>query len=530
MERRVRVRFAPSPTGPLHMGGVRTALYNYLFAKKHGGDFILRIEDTDQNRFVPGAEQYIIESLKWCGIEPNEGVGFGDGEHKPYRQSERKEMYRQYAEQLVKSGNAYYAFDSNEELDEMRKRMEAAKATFSYNAITRQNLKNSLVLSEDETNKKIAAGEHYVIRIKIPRNEEVRLHDHIRGWVVVNSSQMDDKVLFKSDGMPTYHLANVVDDYTMKITHVIRGEEWLPSAPLHVLLYRYLGWESVMPEFAHLPLLLKPDGNGKLSKRDGDRLGFPVFPLQWEDPATKEISSGYREKGYFADAFINMLALLGWHSSGNKEIFSLEELVNEFSLERVSKSGAKFDPEKTKWFNQQYLRMRSDEELADIFLPVVKGKLSVVGSQLSEIKYVTSVCKLIKEKANFVNEFWSLGSFFFIAPEVYDADVIKKRWNEKSKNFILELAKAYHEQEGNDNLKQMSISPDIGNLKVAAEIFESIFKDTCEKLGVKTGEVMQLFRVCISGVAGGPALFETTALLGKDEVVKRLNTAVEKIK
>ncbi|HNO72051.1 MAG TPA: glutamate--tRNA ligase, partial [Bacteroidia bacterium] len=360
----VRVRFAPSPTGPLHMGGVRTALYNYLFAKKHGGDFILRIEDTDQTRFVPGAEQYIVEALKWCGIQPNEGIGFGDGNYKPYRQSERKSMYRQYAEQLVKNGHAYYAFDTTEELEEARTRIEKAGGSFSYNAISRQNLKNSISLSEDEVKKKLDAHEHYVIRIKIPRNEEVRLQDIIRGWVVVNSSQMDDKVLFKSDGMPTYHLANVVDDYLMKITHVIRGEEWLPSAPLHVLLYRYLGWEDAMPQFAHLPLLLRPDGNGKLSKRDGDRLGFPVFPLNWIDPVTKEQSSGYREKGYFPDAFINMLALLGWHASGNKELFSLDELVQEFSLERVSKHGAKFDPEKTKWFNQQYLRNKSDEELA----------------------------------------------------------------------------------------------------------------------------------------------------------------------
>src|ERR1051326_4562104 len=355
MERRVRVRFAPSPTGPLHMGGVRTALYNYLFAKKNGGDFILRIEDTDQERVVPGAEEYIIESLKWCGIEPNEGVGFGDGEYKPYRQSERKAMYRQFAEQLVKSGHAYYAFDTNEELDEARKKMEAAKSTFSYNAVTRQNMKNSLVFSEDETNKRIAAGEHYVIRIKIPRNEEVRLHDDIRGWVVVNTAQMDDKVLFKSDGMPTYHLANVVDDYTMKITHVIRGEEWLPSAPLHVLLYRYLGWENVMPEFAHLPLLLKPDGNGKLSKRDGDRLGFPVFPLQWQDTATGEKSSGYRESGYLPEAVVNLLAFLGWNPGTPQEIFSMNELVEAFTIDRISKHGAKFDQNKAKWYNQQYV-------------------------------------------------------------------------------------------------------------------------------------------------------------------------------
>ena len=489
------------------MGGVRTALYNYLFAKKNNGDFILRIEDTDQARFVAGAEEYIIESLKWCGIMPNEGIGFGDGEHKPYRQSERKPMYRQYAEQLVKDGHAYYAFDSSEELDEARTRMEKSGGSFMYNAITRQNMKNSLSLSDDEVRKRISAGENYAVRIKIPRKEEIRLQDIIRGWVVVDSSQMDDKVLFKSDGMPTYHLANVVDDYTMKITHVIRGEEWLPSAPLHVLLYRYLGWENVMPEFAHLPLLLRPDGNGKLSKRDGDRLGFPVFPLNWTDPATKEQSSGYREKGYFPEAFINMLTLLGWHASGNQELFSLEELVKEFSLERVSKHGAKFDPEKTKWFNQQYLRKKSDDELAEIFMEEVKRQKTNC-----EFEYVKKVCALIKEKASFVNEFWSLGGYFFVEPESYDADVIKKRWNDKAKNFISELASDYKSA-----------------VDFSAASAENIFKQTCEKLGIKTGEVMQLFRVCISGAAGGPALFDAAALIGKEKVIARLETAVKKI-
>ena len=506
MERKVRVRFAPSPTGPLHMGGVRTALYNYLFAKKHKGDFILRIEDTDQGRFVPGAEAYIIESLKWCGIEPNEGAGFGDGPHAPYKQSERKPMYRKYAEQLIQSGNAYYAFDTSEDLEEMRKRIEATGGTSAYNAVTRQNMKNSLTLSAEEVKKKLDAGESYVIRIKLPRNEEVRVKDIIRGWVVVNSSQMDDKVLFKSDGMPTYHLANIVDDYLMQITHVIRGEEWLPSAPLHVLLYKYLGWENVMPEFAHLPLLLKPDGNGKLSKRDGDRLGFPVFPLQWEDPVSKEISSGYREKGYYPEAFINMLSLLGWHSSGNQELFTMDELIEQFSLERVSKSGAKFDPEKTKWFNQQYLRKKSDEELAKEF---INAELRIKDA---EFNYVVKACKLIKEKANFTNEFWALGSYFFIAPEQYDADVIKKRWNEQSVNFIKAVSEAFQ------NISSFT----------AAET-EAAFKTTAEKAGIGAGQVMQLFRVCISGVAGGPALFEVAELLGKEEVVKRLNTAVEKI-
>jgi glutamyl-tRNA synthetase len=507
--RRVRVRFAPSPTGPLHMGGVRTALYNYLFAKKHGGDFILRIEDTDQTRFVPGAEEYIIASLKWCGIAPNEGVGFGDGPHAPYRQSERKSIYRQYAEQLVANGYAYYAFDTADELEDMRKRLEAAGAKApSYNAITRQNMKNSLTLAEDEVKKRLNNGEPYVIRIKIPRNEEIRFEDIIRGWVVVNTSEMDDKVLFKSDGMPTYHLANVVDDYLMQISHVIRGEEWLPSAPLHVFLYRSLGWEKAMPKFAHLPLLLKPDGNRKLSKRDGDRLGFPVFPLEWHDPNSNEISSGYREKGYFPEAFINMLALLGWNPGNNQEIMSLNEMVELFSLERVSKSGAKFDPEKTKWFNQQYLRKRSPEELAEMWLPELESK-----GIKKEKSYIVQVCSLLQEKAHFINEFWSLGNYFFEAPTKFDEEIIKKRWNEKSAPFFTLLAEAFNAL--ND---------------FSAKEIEKCFKATCESQGIKTGEVMQLLRVCISGVGGGPAIFELMALIGKEEIINRIHTAVNTFK
>lgn len=508
-ERKVRVRFAPSPTGPLHVGGVRTALYNYLFAKKHGGDFILRIEDTDQERFVPGAEEYIVESLKWCGIVPNEGVGFGNGEHAPYRQSERKNMYRQYAEQLVTSGHAYYAFDTTEELEEMRSRMQAAGVSSpQYNSIVRQTMKNSVTLPADEVKKKLDAGVQYVIRIKMPRNEEVRVTDLIRGIVVVNTAQLDDKVLFKSDGMPTYHLANVVDDYLMKISHVIRGEEWLPSAPLHVLLYQYLGWENVMPEFAHLPLLLKPDGNGKLSKRDGDRLGFPVFPLQWQDPETKEVSSGYREKGYFPEAVVNMLALLGWHPSTNQEIFSLAELIEQFSLERVSKSGAKFDPEKAKWFNQHYLRARTDKELAEIFIEAWKQNLPEPEGPSAKIE---EICRLLKEKANFTNEFWELGKYFFIAPEKYDEDVIKKKWNEKSAGFFNKVKEKY--------LAIENFSHDEA---------ENVFKQTAEESGIKPGEVMQLFRVIITGGVGGPALFEVVALLGNEEVNSRIDAAVKK--
>ncbi len=503
MSRRVRVRFAPSPTGPLHMGGVRTALYNYCFAKKHSGDFILRIEDTDQTRFVPGAEQYIIESLKWCGISPQEGVGFGDGAHAPYRQSERKEkgIYKQYVDQLLASGHAYYAFDTADELDEMRKRLEAAKAkSSSYNAITRQNMKNSLTLSEDDVAERLKNGEAYVVRIKIPRNEEIRLKDIIRGWVVVNSNELDDKVLYKSDGMPTYHLANVVDDYLMQISHVIRGEEWLPSAPLHVLLYRYLGWEEVMPEFAHLPLLLKPDGNGKLSKRDGDRLGFPVFPLEWKDPASGEISSGYREKGYLPDAFINMLALLGWHGSGNQELYTLDELCADFSLERVSKAGAKFDPEKTKWFNQQYLRKKSGVELAVLWNDELKAKVPNANST-----YVENVCVLLQEKAHFVHEFWSLGYYFFIDDFEYDKGVMEKRWKPEMKDFFEKLASNFNALE-----------------YFNAEYTETAFKTCCESQGIKTGEVMQLYRVALTGLGGGPALFEITSLLGKEKTVARL--------
>lgn len=504
MERKVRVRFAPSPTGPLHMGGVRTALYNYLFAKKNGGDFILRIEDTDQTRYVPGAEQYIVDALSWCGIKFDEGVHIG-GEHAPYRQSERKEMYRQYAMQLIESGHAYYAFDTPEELDEMRERLKASNvASPQYNYITRENMKNSLSLPHDEVEKRLAAGDAYVVRMKIPRKEEIRVVDMIRGNVLVHSAQMDDKVLFKSDGMPTYHLANVVDDYLMKITHVIRGEEWLPSAPLHVLLYRYLGWEEVMPQFAHLPLLLKPDGNGKLSKRDGDRLGFPVFPLEWKDPISGEISSGYREKGYFPEAFINMLALLGWNPGTTQEIFNMDELIEAFTVERISKSGAKFDANKTMWFNQQYLRAKDNAELALIFQKeLVEKNIS------ADISYVENVCALIKEKAHFTNEFWSLSSYFFIEPTEFDAEVIKKRWKDQVPDFIRTFTNALVSLE------------DFSHTSI-----ENLFKQTAETMGVSPGSVMQIFRVAISGVSAGPAVFEMVSLIGKEKVLVRLEKAM----
>jgi glutamyl-tRNA synthetase len=499
--KKVRLRFAPSPTGGLHMGGVRTALFCYLYAKKHNGDFVLRIEDTDQTRYVNGAEEYIIESLKWCGIAPNEGVGFGDGHYAPYRQSERKELgiYKKYADQLIASGHAYYAFDTAEELDAMRKRLEAAKVVApQYNSVSRQNMRNSLTLSEDEVTKLLSSGTPYVVRLKVPRNEEIRFHDIIRGWVLVNSTQVDDKVLLKSDGMPTYHLAHVVDDIEMNISHVVRGEEWLPSAPSHVLIYRYLDLEAKMPLMAHLPLILKPDGNGKLSKRD--KSGIPMFPLNWHDERTKESYVGYRESGFFPEAFVNMLALLGWNPGTTQEIFSLPELVEAFSFERVNKSGAKFDPDKTKWFNQQYLRKKSDEELENLFAPVLKEK-----GLSADSKFTQNVCRLVKEKAHFVSEFWANASYFYIAPTVYDAEVLKKRLNDKTLEFIKELTTSFESS----------------NTFTAIET-EATFKAVAEKLGLGAGQVMQLFRVSITGIGGGPALFEIVELLGKDEINNRL--------
>jgi len=510
--KRVRLRFAPSPTGPLHIGGVRTALFNYLFAKKHEGDFLLRIEDTDQTRYVPGAEQYIIDALNWCGITPDEGVGVG-GSHAPYRQSERKELgyYKKYADDLVNGGFAYYAFDTSEELDDMRKRLEAAKvAAPQYNAVTRQNMKNSLVLPADEVKKRLQSGEPYVIRLKVPRNEEIRIKDIIRGWVIVNSNQVDDKVLLKSDGMPTYHLAHIVDDIMMEITHVVRGEEWLPSAPAHVLIYKYLGLENVMPQFAHLPLLLKPDGNGKLSKRDGDRLGFPVFPLQWQDPTSGEISSGYRERGYIAEGFMNMLALLGWNPGDNREIMTMQEIIEAFSFEKVSKAGAKFDPEKTKWFNQQYLRKQSNSQLATAFLIDMQTK-NITHPLFADEKYVEGFCALIQEKAHFVNEFWEMGSYFFNAPTAYDEKVVEKKWNENSAKFYTSLVEEFTKIENFDAVNA-----------------ESTFKQTAENLGMKAGDYLQLTRVAISGLAGGPQFFDMVALIGKQEVCKRINAFVNR--
>ena len=503
----VRVRFAPSPTGPLHIGGVRTALYNYLFAKNKGGKMILRIEDTDQARFVEGAEQYIIESLKWCGIEFDESVVAG-GDFGPYKQSERKELYLPYAEQLVKDGFAYYAFDTTEELTAMRERMKAAGVPSpQYNAVTRTTMQNSLVLSEDEVKIRMDAGETYVIRIKMPRNEEVKLNDIIRGWVVVNTNNMDDKVIFKSDGMPTYHLANIVDDYMMKISHVIRGEEWLPSAPLHVLLYRYLGWEDAMPQFAHLPLILKPDGNGKLSKRDGDRLGFPVFPTEWTNPETKEISSGYRESGYISEAFINMLSFLGWNPGTTQEIFSMEGLIEAFSLERVGKAGAKFDFDKTRWFNQQYLRSKSKEELAQDLQIILKEN----GVE-AEDNFVETVCEQLKERATFVKDMWEEGKYYFAAPTSYDEKTIRKKWKEDTPKYVSELK------------DKLSVLSDFSSENIEVE-----FKDYLEENELGMGRLLPAFRVCLTGLGMGPSLFDIASLLGKEETIKRMETALEKI-
>ncbi len=504
---KVRVRFAPSPTGPLHIGGVRTALYNYLFAKKNGGKMILRIEDTDQKRYVDGAEQYILDSLEWCGIHLDESIIHG-GKYGPYRQSQRKEIYRPYAEQLVNNGFAYYAFDTAEELTLMRERMKKAGVTSpQYNSVTRSTMKNSLSLSDDEVKKRLNNEEPYVIRIKMPRNQEVKLFDVIRGWVVVNTNKMDDKVIFKSDGMPTYHLANVVDDYLMKISHVIRGEEWLPSAPLHVLLYEYLGWKSQQPQFAHLPLLLKPDGNGKLSKRDGDRLGFPVFPLNWKNPETGEISLGYKEGGYLSEAFINMLAFLGWNPGTPQEIFSIDDLCETFTLDRVGKSGAKFDFDKTKWFNQQYLRSKSKLELAEM-LQVILKKNDIS----AEINYVANVCQQLKERATFIKDMWSEGKYYFQPPKSYDEKVIRKKWDNDIKDIMNELKIELTEL-----------------VDFSAENIETVFKLFLEKKKIKMGVLLPVLRVSLTGLAMGPSLFNIAELIGKKETLFRIDTAIKKI-
>ena len=503
----VRVRFAPSPTGPLHIGGVRTALFNYLFAKKHQGTFILRIEDTDQARYVANAEQYIIDALNWCNIPFDEGPGKNE-KFGPYRQSERKHIYKQYAETLIEKGKAYYAFDTNEELDFHRIDHEEKGKTFIYNWHNRAKLTNSISLSKEEVAKRLEKGDKYVVRFKMhePLIEEteatIETVDMIRGDVSFRKDILDDKILFKSDGMPTYHLANIVDDHLMEITHVIRGEEWLPSIPLHMALYEAFGWKA--PEFAHLPLILKPIGKGKLSKRDGDKLGFPVFPLAYKNEETGEISRGYREDGYFADAFINMLALLGWNPGTEQEIFTLSALCETFTIERVSKSGAKFSPEKTNWFNQQYMLLKSDEELAALYMPILAEK-----GIKKDLKFVTKVVSLIKERATFVNDFWELSSFFFESPAEYDEKAVKKQWKEDTAELMQELILVLETVEDFNSLNS-----------------ETAVKEWISAKEIGFGKVMQPFRLSLVGELKGPHLFDIAEMIGKQETIHRIKKAI----
>lgn len=500
-DRKVRVRFAPSPTGALHIGGVRTALYNYLFARQHGGDLVFRIEDTDSNRFVPGAEEYIIESFRWLGIKFDEGVSFG-GEHGPYRQSERRSIYKKYVEQLLAADKAYIAFDTPEQLEAKRAEIQ----NFQYDAHTRGEMTNSLTLPKEEVERRIADGEQYVVRFKVEPGIEVHIDDMIRGHVVIKSDILDDKVLYKSaDELPTYHLANIVDDHLMEITHVIRGEEWLPSAPLHVLLYRAFGWEDTMPKFAHLPLLLKPEGKGKLSKRDGDRLGFPVFPLEWHDPKTGDVSSGYRESGYFPEAVVNFLALLGWNPGTEQELFTLDELVQAFDIHKCSKAGARFDYQKGIWFNHEYMLKKSNEEVANLFAPIVANN----GVDES-MERITKVVAMMKDRVNFVKELWPLCSFFFIAPTEYDEKTVKKRWKADSAKVMGELADVL---EGIDDF--------------SVEGQEPVVMKWVEEKGYKLGDVMNAFRLTLVGIGKGPGMFDISAFLGKEETLKRLRKAIE---
>ena len=503
-DRKVRVRFAPSPTGALHIGGVRTALYNYLFAKQHGGELIFRIEDTDSGRFVPGAEEYIIESFRWLGIKFDEGVSFG-GNHGPYRQSERRHIYKEYVEKLLNEGKAYIAFDTREELEARREEIK----NFQYDASTRQMMRNSLTMPEDEVQSLIADGAQYVVRFKVEPGEDIHVHDMIRGDVVINSDILDDKVLYKSaDELPTYHLANIVDDHLMEITHVIRGEEWLPSAPLHVLLYRAFGWTDTMPAFAHLPLLLKPDGKGKLSKRDGDRLGFPVFPLEWHDPKTGEISAGFREQGYFPEAVINFLALLGWNPGTEQELFTLDELVDLFDITKCSKAGARFDYQKGIWFNHEYILKKSDAEIAQLFAPIVAG--NGIDEPLERVRQVVA---MMKDRVNFVKELWPLCSFFFIPPTSYDEKTVRKRWKEDSPKVMGELA---------DVLEALD--------DFSLEHQEHEVMKWVEAKGYKLGDVMNAFRLALVGIGKGPGMFDISTFLGKEETLSRLRTAIKNIK
>lgn len=503
-DRKVRVRFAPSPTGALHIGGVRTALYNYLFARQHGGDMVFRIEDTDSNRFVPGAEEYILESFRWLGIDFDEGVSFG-GEHGPYRQSERREIYQQYVKVLLDANKAYIAFDTPQELEAKRNEI----ANFQYDASTRMRMRNSLTMSKEEVDKLIAEGTQYVVRFKIEPNEQVKVNDLIRGEVVINSSILDDKVLYKSvDQLPTYHLANIVDDHLMEISHVIRGEEWLPSAPLHVLLYRAFGWEDSMPQFAHLPLLLKPEGNGKLSKRDGDRLGFPVFPLEWHDPKTGEVSHGYREEGYLPEAVINFLALLGWNPGNDQEIMTMDEMINLFDINRCSKAGAKFDYKKLIWFNHEYVLKKDDKEVAQLFM----AELEKRGIEATFDKVVTIV-GLVKNRVNFVKELWENSHYFFIAPTEYDEKTVKKRWKEDSAKQMTEL---------------MAVLKDIDDFSIENQ--EKVVMAWMESKEYKTGDIMNAFRLTLVGEGKGPHMFDISWVLGKEETLKRMQRAIEILK
>lgn len=500
-DRKVRVRFAPSPTGALHIGGVRTALYNYLFARQHGGDLVFRIEDTDSNRFVPGAEEYIIESFRWLGIKFDEGVSFG-GEHGPYRQSERRSIYKKYVDQLLAADKAYIAFDTPEQLEAKRAEIQ----NFQYDARTRGEMTNSLTLPKEEVERRIADGEQYVVRFKVEPGIDVHIDDMIRGHVVIKSDILDDKVLYKSaDELPTYHLANIVDDHLMEITHVIRGEEWLPSAPLHVLLYRAFGWEDTMPTFAHLPLLLKPEGKGKLSKRDGDRLGFPVFPLEWHDPKTGDVSSGYRESGYFPEAVVNFLALLGWNPGTEQELFTLDELVEAFDIHKCSKAGARFDYQKGIWFNHEYMLKKSNEEVANLFAPIVANN----GVDES-MERITEVVAMMKDRVNFVKELWPLCSFFFIAPTEYDEKTVKKRWKADSAKVMSELA---------------DVLEAIDDFSVEGQ--EPVVMKWVEEKGYKLGDVMNAFRLTLVGIGKGPGMFDISAFLGKEETLKRLRKAIE---
>ena len=505
MDKRVRVRFAPSPTGGLHLGGVRTVLYNYLFAKAHGGDFILRIEDTDQNRFVKGAEEYILECLEWCGLMPDESPIVG-GPYAPYRQSERKEMYREYAMQLINAGHAYYAFDTTEQLEQMRKDLKTDEfSSVMYDHNTRKLMRNSLTLSADEVKELLANGTPYVIRIKVPENETIVFNDMIRGAITFDSNLVDDKVLLKADGMPTYHLAVVVDDYLMKITHAFRGEEWLPSAPIHLLLWEFLGWKADMPEWVHLPLILKPDGNGKLSKRDGDRLGFPVFAMNWNDPAKNEVNEGFREKGFLPQAFVNMLAMLGWNDGSGQEIFTMDELIQKFSIQRVHHGGAKFDYEKAKWFNNQYIQHTDNEELVKLAMPYITEHGCNPSHEL-----MLKVVALIKDRCTLLPDFWAQGHFFFTTPESIDEAAIKDKWNEPKKQFFESW------------VNQLDTLADWTDVAIEQNAIEHL-----PAFGLKKGDIMLPLRVMLVGGKYGPGVYHIAELIGKEETIKRIKKAIE---